>query len=71
LCGFASRLPQRLDRQFDLLFEATLGAPDVSAFIRRSNPEAHAAMQTRFADALRHDLWRPRRNAVAELLGQT
>jgi cobaltochelatase CobN len=68
LHGFAATLPQRLDAQFDLMFDATLGDATVDAFLRSSNPQARAAMAARFADALRRDLWRPRRNAPAEIL---
>lgn len=68
LFGFAATLPQRFDRQFDLLFDATLGDPTVDAFLQSINPEARAAMVARFQEASRRDLWRPRRNAVAEIL---
>ncbi len=69
LHAFAACLPQRLDHQFELLFDATLGDPAVDHFLREANPEARAAMITRFQDALHRDLWRCRRNAVAAILG--
>jgi cobaltochelatase CobN len=65
LHAFAATLPTRLDRQFDLIFEATLGTPDVLAFLQRENPEALAGMRQAFAAALRQGLWQPRRNSVA------
>ncbi len=68
LCGFAATLPQRLDRQFDLVFDATLGDAAVDAFLRQANPAARAAMAARLREAIRRDLWRPRRNAVASAL---
>ncbi|PPQ33726.1 cobaltochelatase subunit CobN [Rhodopila globiformis] len=68
LFAFAATLPQRLDRPFDLLFDATLGNPEVDDFLRAANPQARAAMQARLREALRRDLWRPRRNAVIGLL---
>ena len=68
LHGFAATLAQRFDRQFDLLFDATLGDPDTAEFLSQANPVARAAMAARFRDALRRDLWRPCRNAVADLL---
>ena len=68
LHAFAATLPQRLDPQFDLLLDATLGDPAVDGFLRQANPAARAAMAERFRDALRRDLWRPRRNAVAEII---
>ncbi len=68
LCGFAATLPARLDQQFDLVFAATLGDAGVDAFLRRENPAARADMQARLREALRRDLWRPRRNVVAALL---
>jgi cobaltochelatase CobN len=68
LHAFAATLPQRLDPQFDLLLDATLGDPMVDGFLRQANPAARAAMAERFRDALRRDLWRPRRNVVAEII---
>ena len=68
LYAFAATLPARLDRQFDLLFDATLGDPETDRFLQQQNPAARDAMAARFADALRRDFWRPRRNAVAALL---
>lgn len=69
LYGFAATLPERLDGQFELLFDATLGNPAVDAFLRNANPQARAAMAARFREALARDLWRPRRNSVAAQLG--
>jgi cobaltochelatase CobN len=68
LFAFAATLPARLDRQFDLLFEATLGDNDVDSFLRQENPAAREAMSARFQEALRRDLWRPRRNSTASRL---
>ena len=62
LAAFAQRLPTRLDRQFDLLFDATLGDVEVDAFLLQANPAARADMQQRFDTARQRDLWRPRRN---------
>lgn len=68
LYGFAATLPDRLDRQFDLVFDATLGDEDVDRFLETNNPAARAAMASRFDEAIRRDLWRPRRNTVAGIL---
>ncbi|CAN7325006.1 cobaltochelatase subunit CobN [Phenylobacterium sp. LjRoot225] len=68
LFGFAAALPNRLDAQFELAFEATLADPEVDAFLRTANPEARAAMAERFRLALARDLWRPRRNSVGAIL---
>ncbi len=65
LAAFAAALPDRFDRQFDLLHDATLGSAEVDAFLRRENPEARAAMAARFAAAQATGRWHPRRNAVA------
>jgi len=62
LSAFAATLPARLDAQFDLLFAATLGTPEVEAFLARENPAAHADMQRRFEDARQRGLWRTPRN---------
>jgi cobaltochelatase CobN len=68
LHGFAATLPERLDQQFELLFDATLGNEAVEAFLRAANPAARKAMAARFQEALRRGLWRPRRNIVPDLL---
>ncbi len=65
LSAFAATLPQRFDRQFDLLHAATLGAPEIDAFLRRENPDARAAIAERFAQARRSGHWHPRRNDLA------
>ena len=62
LAGFAATVPFRLDRQFDLLFDATLGNPEVNAFLTTMNAAAHADMVERFATARARGWWRPRRN---------
>jgi len=62
LCAFAATMPDRFDRQFELLFDATLGAPAVDAFLVRENPAARADMQRRFAEARSRGLWRSGRN---------
>jgi cobaltochelatase CobN len=67
LFAFAATLPARLDRQFELLYDATLGDEAVDTFLRRENPQAREAMAARFDEAIRRDLWRPRRNSVARL----
>jgi cobaltochelatase CobN len=68
LFGFAARLSDRLDAQFELAFDAILADPEVDAFLRTANPEARAAIAERFRQALAHDLWRPRRNSVGAIL---
>ena len=68
LAGFAAALPTRLDAQFDLLFDATLGDTTVDAFLRAEAPAIRAAMTARFAAAREAGLWHPRRNAVAGAL---
>jgi cobaltochelatase CobN len=65
---FAATLPVRLDRQFDVLFEATLGDETVDAFLRDANPAARDAMAARFGEAIRRDLWRPRRNSIVHMM---
>jgi cobaltochelatase CobN len=67
LFAFAATLPARLDPQFDALYDATLGNDAVDGFLRKENPAAREAMAARFDEAIRRDLWRPRRNSVAQL----
>jgi cobaltochelatase CobN len=66
LHGFAATLPERFDRQFDLLFDATLGDPEIDAFLRAANPAAHAAMLARFEEARGRGLWRTGRNMLGD-----
>ncbi|GAN76825.1 cobaltochelatase subunit CobN [Acidisphaera rubrifaciens] len=69
LLAYAATLPVRLDRQFDLLFDATLGDEDVAAFLHSANAAAHDAMLRRFDEAMERGLWRPRRNSVRQPTG--
>jgi cobaltochelatase CobN len=68
LFAFAATLPDRLDRQFDLLFDATLGDSHIDAFLRDQNPAGREAMRARFLEAVRRGLWQPRRNSAAASL---
>ncbi|SLN15947.1 cobaltochelatase subunit CobN [Ruegeria meonggei] len=55
---------------FDLYHDATLGDPQVDAFLQESNPQAHQAMQDRFRALLEAGLWTTRRNSIrADLEG--
>ncbi|MGC2409530.1 MAG: cobaltochelatase subunit CobN [Methyloceanibacter sp.] len=67
LFAFAATLPARLDPQFDVLFDATLGNERVDGFLCKENPSARDAMAARFDEAIRRDLWRPRRNSVSRM----
>ena len=49
---------------FDLYHDATLGDPETDGFLQDANPEAHRAMQARFAALLEAGLWQTRRNSV-------
>ena len=49
---------------FDLYYEATLGDAETEAFLQDQNPEAHAAMQARFAELHAAGLWQSRRNSI-------
>ncbi|THD84727.1 cobaltochelatase subunit CobN [Aliigemmobacter aestuarii] len=50
---------------FDLYHEATLGRPDLVAFMERENPMALAALRARFAALRDAGLWVTRRNSIA------
>ncbi|HEY4044483.1 MAG TPA: cobaltochelatase subunit CobN, partial [Rhodopila sp.] len=56
------------DRQFDLLFDATIGDETVRAFLTGANPAAAGAIAGRFAEAARRGLWTTRRNSVAGII---
>ncbi|MGF7160526.1 cobaltochelatase CobN [Rhodoligotrophos appendicifer] len=68
LFGFSATLSHRFDRQFDQVFEETLGSDAVNQFLSKSNAAAHQAMIERFDEAIRRGLWQPRRNSVVKLL---
>lgn len=70
LYGFSATLPQRLDRQFELVFDATIGDPQCYDFLQKENPAACQAMINRFEDAVRRGLWHPKSNRVAFELQQ-
>lgn len=71
LYGFAATTALRLDSQFDLVFDATLGDEAMDRFLAEANPQARAQIAGRFAEAIRRGLWQPRRNAVAAILHET
>ena len=53
---------------FDLYHAATLGRPEVAAFLAEANPAALAAMQGRFRALRDAGLWASRRNSIAAAL---
>ncbi|MFX9672952.1 hypothetical protein ABTO96_19395, partial [Acinetobacter baumannii] len=62
----AGSVPPQL---FDLYHDATLGEPEVSAFLESENPGAMAAMEARFAALHAAGLWQTRRNSILAGLG--
>ncbi|MBU6449533.1 MAG: cobaltochelatase subunit CobN [Rhodospirillales bacterium] len=55
---------------FDLYFEATLGQPEVTAFLARENPAALARMRDVFTRLREAGLWETRNNAILAALGE-
>ena len=53
---------------FDLYHEATLGDPQVSAFLQDANPGAYQAMVDQFAALDAEGLWQTRRNSIRAAL---
>ncbi|MEM8578630.1 MAG: cobaltochelatase subunit CobN [Pseudomonadota bacterium] len=53
---------------FDLYHDATLGDPDIAAFLEAENPDAYRAMQDRFAALDAAGLWQTRRNSIRAAL---
>ncbi|WP_299043195.1 cobaltochelatase subunit CobN [uncultured Tateyamaria sp.] len=49
---------------FDAYHDATLGDPEVSAFLQDANPSAYQAMQDQFAALDAAGLWHTRRNSI-------
>jgi cobaltochelatase CobN len=56
------------DRQFDLLFDATLGDDAVRKFLTDANPAAARGMADKFDQAIRRGFWTSRRNSTAAIL---
>ncbi len=53
---------------FDQFHAATLGDPEVTAFMDAANPEALAAMRARFAELHAAGLWQSRRNSIVAMV---
>ncbi len=51
-----------VSQHFELMFDATLGAPPVLDFLIEVNPKAAKAIAQRFEDALARGFWQTRRN---------
>ena len=56
---------------FDLYHAATVGDPDVAAFLRDANPGAYRAMVDQFAALDAAGLWQTRRNSIRAALEAT
>ncbi len=55
------------DRQFDLLFDATIGDETVRDFLIGANPAAACAIARRFEEATTRGLWTTRRNSASAI----
>jgi cobaltochelatase CobN len=55
-------------RQFDMLFDATIGDETVRSFLKDANPQAAGAIADRFAEAMRRGFWTTRRNSAVSLM---
>lgn len=53
---------------FDQFWDATLGNDTVTGFLEQANPEALAAMRSRFAELHAAGLWQSRRNSILAAL---
>jgi cobaltochelatase CobN len=56
------------DRQFDLLFDATLGDEQIREFLIDANQSAARGMADKFDEAIRRGLWSTRRNSTTAIL---
>ncbi|HMK70564.1 MAG TPA: cobaltochelatase subunit CobN [Xanthobacteraceae bacterium] len=64
LVAFAQTTDAVASESFDLLHEAYVADPAVSAFLLRENPQAAAVIAGRLDEARRRGFWHPRRNDV-------
>lgn len=70
LFDFAATTGIKCETQFSILFDAFLGDHKVADFLYTANPAALHAIAARFSEAIRRELWQPRRNSVAVRLAQ-
>lgn len=70
LYAFAATTEAVASRQFDLLWDATLGDEQVRRFMVDANPDAARAAARKFAAAHRRGYWTTRRNAPLALLAE-
>jgi cobaltochelatase CobN len=68
VCAYAALAGVVDNRQFDLLFDATIGDDTVRAFLTGANPAAANAIAERFDEAMRRGLWTTRRNSPADIV---
>jgi len=64
LVAFAETTDAVASELFDLLHDAYVADPGVSAFLRHENPQAAAAIAERLDAARGRGLWHPRRNDI-------
>jgi cobaltochelatase CobN len=65
LLAFAATTNAVRSHQFDLVYDATLGSDEVSAFLHDANPAAARALARTFDIARERGFWMTRRNSVA------
>ena len=70
LFAFAAATDAAPSHLFDATHEALFGDEAFADALRKANPAATEAMAARLLDALRRNLWTPRRNAVSEELAR-
>ncbi|MCW1841489.1 cobaltochelatase subunit CobN [Prosthecomicrobium hirschii] len=70
LYAFAATTEAVTSRQFDLVYDATLGDDAVRDFLLAANPAAAHAIARTFAAARRRGYWQCRRNAPLALLAE-
>jgi cobaltochelatase CobN len=70
LLAFAATTNVVHSRQFDLVYDATLGDDVVSAFLQEANPAAAKALARTFEIARERGFWTTRRNFIGLALEQ-
>jgi cobaltochelatase CobN len=66
--AYAALTDATTDRQFDMLFDATIGDDAVREFLIRANPRAARAIAERFEEAIRRGLWNTRSNSAGSIM---
>jgi cobaltochelatase CobN len=70
LFAFAATTGAVQDHHFDLVYDAFIGDNETRRFLEEENPAALSEIESRLQEAVDRELWRPRRNFVAQKMAR-